>query len=113
MNPQFHAIDLIRRKLVLVAELNAAVNCRMHDNTTGEWLVRVIRYLKRLSQVFGDVAVIMSCTDRVDPAVFCLEALFGAGVVLGGQYRRRQAVLSRPSRMKSLGHRTEHFLKTD
>src|SRR5208337_4459089 len=104
---ELHALELIRGKLVFVAQLNGGVDRRMHHDPAGERLVRVAQGLVAAPEIVQNLAIILLGADRIRPAPLGFYHLVRGGEVLRRQQARENAVARGPSRIEALVHRSE------
>ena len=109
MYAELDSFDLVRLEIVLVAELDAGIDRRMHRNPAGKRFVGVEGGFPGFAKVFCDLGVIAFRAQGIGPTEFAFESLFGTGEVFRGEQCGRESVLRGSARMKTLGHRPEHF----
>ena len=112
MHLEFDAFDLAPRQRMLIAQLYAAVDRRMDHHTARKRLVAILGDLIVTSKIFRDGGIVPRRTEHAGPAARRFDPLAGAGEIPGRQQRRGEPVLRRASRVKTLGHRAEHFAQS-
>ena len=75
MNAELNLINVRRFQIVLIAKLDAGIDCRVDNNTAGERLVGIETKLPGLTQSFGNLGVVALRTDHVGPAGLRFEPL--------------------------------------
>ena len=74
-NSQRLGVKKFGGELVLVAQLDRRIDCRMHDDAAGERLVSIERRFVTLAEIAGDLIVVLLGRDRIGPAALSLQHL--------------------------------------
>src|SRR6202453_3647847 len=100
----FSSLDLIRGKLVLVAQLDGGVDCRMHHDPAGEGLIGVQQRLVSDAQAVENLAIVLFCAERVRPAALGFDHLVRGGEVLRREQARKNTIVGGASGIEALVH---------
>ena len=101
---EINSFDHVRRQRIFTAQLHAAIDCAVYDQSTGKRFIHVAHQLERFSPWGNDRGGVKFCGQYMSKAPGRLDGMLRTGKTIGRKECRMQPVLGSTTRMEAFAH---------